>query len=264
MNQLVLSLFPGIGLLDMAFEEEGFCIVRGPDLLWGGDVRKFHPPAGRFDGVIGGPPCQSHSRFRYLVEATGKKPRHQNLIPEFERCVGEAGPNWFLMENVEGSPLPRVPGYATASGTINNRWLGEEQNRKRVFTFGLIGSSLRGISRDRSGQPMATGFFGSLSTSFCALENPSWCSTILASGGRRPGFERSRGRQAGRRYGYSGPGSLTFALKAQGLPDDFLADSPFSATVKFGLVGNGVPLPMGRAIARAVKQALGYSSEVSA
>lgn len=36
--QLVLSLFPGIGLLDMAFEEEGFCVVRGPDLLWGGDV----------------------------------------------------------------------------------------------------------------------------------------------------------------------------------------------------------------------------------
>jgi len=30
---LVLSLFPGIGLLDRAFEEEGFCIVRGPDGL---------------------------------------------------------------------------------------------------------------------------------------------------------------------------------------------------------------------------------------
>lgn len=39
-QQLVLSLFPGIGLLDMAFEQEGFCVVRGPDVLWGGDVRK--------------------------------------------------------------------------------------------------------------------------------------------------------------------------------------------------------------------------------
>jgi site-specific DNA-cytosine methylase len=28
---LVLSLFPGIGLLDMAFEAHGFCVVRGPD-----------------------------------------------------------------------------------------------------------------------------------------------------------------------------------------------------------------------------------------
>ena len=31
---LVLSLFPGLGLLDQAFEEDGFCVVRGPDLLW--------------------------------------------------------------------------------------------------------------------------------------------------------------------------------------------------------------------------------------
>ena len=42
---LVLSLFPGIGLLDMAFEEAGFTVVRGPDLLRGGDIRRFHPPA---------------------------------------------------------------------------------------------------------------------------------------------------------------------------------------------------------------------------
>src|SRR6266852_4876882 len=66
MSGFVLSLFPGIGLLDMAFEEEGFCVVRGPDLLWGGDIRRFHPPAGKFDGVIGGPPCQMFSRMRHL------------------------------------------------------------------------------------------------------------------------------------------------------------------------------------------------------
>ena len=42
--ELVLSLFPGIGLLDSAFEEEGFCVVRGPDLLWGGDVGRFTRP----------------------------------------------------------------------------------------------------------------------------------------------------------------------------------------------------------------------------
>lgn len=63
MGNLVLSLFPGIGLLDMAFEEAGFCVVRGPDVLWGGDVKRFHPPAGRFDGVVGGPPCPYWSRI---------------------------------------------------------------------------------------------------------------------------------------------------------------------------------------------------------
>ena len=60
MKPLVLSVFPGLGLFDYAFEQEGFCVVRGPDLLWGGDIRSFHPPPA-FAGVIGGPLCQSVS-----------------------------------------------------------------------------------------------------------------------------------------------------------------------------------------------------------
>ena len=52
MNELVLSLYPGIGLLDRAFEDEGYMVVRGPDPLWGGDIRRFHVPAGAFAGVI--------------------------------------------------------------------------------------------------------------------------------------------------------------------------------------------------------------------
>ena len=48
----ILSLFPGIDLLGRGFELEGFCVAPGPDLLWGGDIRSFHPPAGRFDGAI--------------------------------------------------------------------------------------------------------------------------------------------------------------------------------------------------------------------
>lgn len=63
---LVLSLFPGIGLFDRAFEDEGFCVVRGPDLLWGNEIRRFFPPAGRFDGVIGGPPCVGESKLAHL------------------------------------------------------------------------------------------------------------------------------------------------------------------------------------------------------
>src|SRR5260370_15463161 len=101
---LVLSLFPGIGLLDRAFEEEGFCVVRGPDVLWGGDIRRFHPPAGVFAGVIGGPPCQAFSPLVHLVRAAwGESAITENLIPEFERCVFEVQPRWFLMENARGS-----------------------------------------------------------------------------------------------------------------------------------------------------------------
>ena len=101
---LVLSLFPGIGLLDRAFEEEGFCVVRGPDLLWGGDIRSFQPPGGVFDGVIGGPPCQLFSQMRHIQPLASMK--HGNLIPEYERVVRAAQPDWFVMENVRDAPLP--------------------------------------------------------------------------------------------------------------------------------------------------------------
>lgn len=38
--KLVLSLFPGADLLGMAFEQEGFCVVQGPDVIFGRDVRR--------------------------------------------------------------------------------------------------------------------------------------------------------------------------------------------------------------------------------
>jgi DNA (cytosine-5)-methyltransferase 1 len=94
--ELVLSLFPGIGLLDSAFEAEGFQVVRGPDILWGGDVHRFHVPAGVFTGVIGGPPCQTFSTAS-AIRGTAKL----DLIPEFLRVVREAQPEWVVMENVQ-------------------------------------------------------------------------------------------------------------------------------------------------------------------
>ena len=44
-EKFVLSLFPGIDVLGLGFEQEGFIVVRGPDPLWGSlhDVRRFHP-----------------------------------------------------------------------------------------------------------------------------------------------------------------------------------------------------------------------------
>lgn len=150
MSGLVLSLFPGIGLLDAAFEAEGFTTVRGPDPLWGGDVRTFHPPAGRFDGVIGGPPCQMFSSLANLVRAKGYEPRFGNLIPEYQRCVEEARPEWFLMEEVPQAPVPEPAGYAVHSFTLDHcaldggDGLGLEQERLRVFTFGVRGGGARG------------------------------------------------------------------------------------------------------------------------
>lgn len=227
MSGLVLSLFPGIGLLDLAFEQEGFCIVRGPDRLWGGDVKRFHPPAGRFDGIIGGPPCQKFSGLNNLALARGVV--FENLIPEFERCVREAQPSWFVMENVRQAPEPVLPGYSIHAQVLNNRWLGEEQNRERRISFGHMEAG-----RKLHIQP-------------AALEAAKWEHAVTSAHGGR-GRPKAKGRIA--RY------SLPKALELQGLPPDFLEKAPLTQQGALKVIANGVPLPMGRAIARAVKAAL--------
>lgn len=245
---LVLSLFPGIGLLDMAFEEEGFCIVRGPDLLWGGDVRSFHPPVGRFDGVIGGPPCKRFSPLANVVRAVhGEESVAPNLIPEFERVIAEAQPEWFVMENVERAPLPHVDGYEVDAQLLNNRWLGAEQNRLRRFSFGT-----------RDGRRLAI--------ETVAIENPVFKPAVTTnSGGRRAVIAydasgRVRGKQGHADDMRLRTRPIEEMAADQGLPEGWITrlkeHGAFTGkALKVG-VGNGVPLPMGRAIARAVKQAI--------
>jgi DNA (cytosine-5)-methyltransferase 1 len=243
---LVLSLFPGIGLLDHAFELEGFCVVRGPDVLWGGDVRAFHPPAGRFDGVIGGPPCQAFSQFRYINPLAGQK--HGNLIPEFERCVSEAQPIWFVMENVPAAPAPVVEGYGVDSQILDNRWLGEAQQRRRRISFGARSPVLLRLSYE-----------------VALFESPEYAQSVNGSS-RAVNVKLGGSGKVKRTYTADGkrhlPGqgprtSVGDMLELQGAPRDFLDESPFTESAKRQAIGNGVPIPMGRAIARAVRRALG-------
>lgn len=130
-QQVVLSLFPGADLFGKAFESRGFCVVRGPELLLGQDIRDFHAPAGRFDGVIGGPPCQGFST------ACGRsQSRVQDLIGEFARIVREAAPAWFVMENlVHALKSPELPPDWTFT-RIRDWDCGGLTKRKRCFWLG--------------------------------------------------------------------------------------------------------------------------------
>jgi DNA (cytosine-5)-methyltransferase 1 len=245
----VLSLFPGIGLLDQAFEEEGFCVVRGPDLLWGGDVRRFHPPAGRFDGVIGGPPCQEHSALAHLNRAQGVSSRHGDQIPEFERCVSEAQPIWFLMENAPASPAADVAGYMVDDQLLKDIWCGGQTSRLRRFSFGLQRNCYLRLRKLR------------VETEALHTQNPEravTCDARLASVGERVRIKDKTGKRLGGELPRSGKTMpLEQMLRLQGLPEDFFGeDCPFTLKAKRVMIGNGVPLPMGRAVARAVKVAL--------
>lgn len=265
MSGLVLSLFPGIGLLDMAFEEEGFCVVRGPDLLWGGDIRKFHPPAGKFDGIIGGPPCQAFSRLVHIVRAKGQTPK-PNLIPEFERCIREALPMWFVMENVAGAPEPKPDNdgsYRVTSQILNNRWFGAEQNRERRFSFGHLQSMT---------WPDWTVSLN-VAADLVAIENPQYERAVVATSSKegalaKPtngrGFAEYERKQKGkgRLPGQHSRRTIERCAELQGLPQDFLKDAPFTAAGKYQVIGNGVPLATGRAVAKAVKRALASAPPV--
>ena len=242
---LVLSLFPGIGMLDRAFEEEGFCVVRGPDVLWGGDVKRFHPPRGRFNGVIGGDPCQAWSQLRYMIEANGFE-LAEYLGPEYDRILDEAQPDWFLRENVPAAPPLEAKGFHTRDQMLCDLWVGGLTQRERRFTFGarfphrfqietLALHPEQGepaVTRDLRRRPVAIG----------------------GSGKRKP--NESGGKTSSLNRG-SGAETLERMLELQGLPADFFRDdSPFTQAGKKSMVGNGVPIAMGRAVARAVKAAL--------
>jgi DNA (cytosine-5)-methyltransferase 1 len=240
---LVLSLFPGIGLLDMAFEEEGFCVVRGPDLLWGGDIRRFHPPSGKFEGVIGGPPCQAFSRLVHLVRSLyGEGAVKPNMIPEYERVVGEARPLWFLMENVPDAPLPVVPGYHVSARLLRHDAVGGPTSRVRRFSLGSR------VPRSLDIEELA----------LHAIETePTVCAT---AGGRRVSVAvGGSGKVKRSKLPHETTRPIGVMCELQGLPPDFLVGTPFTLEGKRIMIGNGVPLPMGRAVAKAVKRAMGYT-----
>jgi DNA (cytosine-5)-methyltransferase 1 len=211
-GRLVLSLFPGADLLGRGFEQAGFCVVRGPDLVWGGDIRNFHCPPKVFDGLIGGSPCQDFSKKR-RCPPTGKG---VDMINHFARCVTEARPKWFLLENVPGVPDVVVDGYQVQRFNLAASECGLTQRRLRRFQFGYCDGAGLVIARCDTNADLEP----------CAMA--------------------TEGRRKHRR---------TFAdfCELQGLPADF--DLPgLSRAAKYAAVGNGVPVPMARVVAIAIKR----------
>ena len=214
-RKIILSIFPGIDLLGRAFEEAGFCVLRGPDPLWGGNIQDFHIPPGRIDGIIGGPPCQDFSAARRSITDTGKGIK---LIKEFARCVTEAKPAWWLMENVPRVPTLIITGYNTKRIDITDKECGGPTLRRRHFQFG-----------HRQGEPWP------IIDSHVTNLQPK--PTATASEGKRGNQRRS----------------WPEFCRLQGLPESF--DLPgFTIQEKYRAVGNGVSMFTGRKIAGAIAE----------
>jgi DNA (cytosine-5)-methyltransferase 1 len=225
MSPLVLSVFPGLGLFDYAFEQEGFCVVRGPDLLWGGDIRSFHPPP-VFAGVIGGPPCQSFSpignvnRMRY-----GDDSVMGDMVPQFQRMLDETEPKWWVMENSIYAYAPREDAHEITLDTV---WLGERQNRRRRFWSNL------NLQAHLPSLPALVGIDAGSERAVSWKDSVDW--------------RGSRKREKAR--------SVADMLELQGFWPDMLKDCPMTVSGAKKAVGNGVPLAMGVTIAKAIISAL--------
>lgn len=217
--QLVLSLFPGIDLLGLAFQAEGFAVVRGPDLIWGQRIEDFHVPPGKFEGVIAGSPCQGFSRKPRKPD----RQKSESALVEFSRLITEAAPEWFLLENVPTVPDITIEGYRVQRLGLTARECGLRQSRLRHFQFGSIDGRVLVPEREPPGIH---------ATSSITLE---------------PCCLASEGKRADRR-------SFPDFCELQGLPRAF--DLPgWSIEFKYSAVGNGVPINMGGVIARAVVNA---------
>lgn len=143
------------------FEAEGFCVVRGPDLLWDQTIEEFscaslarsrHPGGhaaatsrGPFDGIIAGPPCQNYSdanRNRDIEEG-------DRLLRETLRVIDEARPEWFLIENVRNVPDVALWPYFVQRLDITDDECGGMQRRLRHIQFGsLWGDVIRPLRRN--------------------------------------------------------------------------------------------------------------------
>ncbi len=209
MNGLTLSLFPGLDLLGLAFEAEGFCVVRGPDPITAGDVRNFRPARGMANGIIAGSPCQDFSRAR-RSSPTGYGVA---MLAEFSRIVREVQPAWWLLENVPAVPDVSFAGYSWQRIDVDAAWYGP-QRRRRVIQFG---SSSGAVIEVAKGKPAAN------------------AQPTVTAGDTRP---------------------LQTVAELQGLPPSFRPPGWTERGLRRA-IGNGVPIYLGRELARAVRRAYG-------
>lgn len=211
--QLILSIFTGAGLLDKAFKEKGFVVVSAGDIILNHDICDFIGIKNKFDGIIGGPRCQDFSK------ANRNKPDLLTsygfkMLNEYKRVVLECQPSWALLENVADTPDLIIEGYTHQRIDINQSWY-EDVNRLRHIQF-----------YSKLDNP----FFLHWDRGVTQQDNKNKCdSAALASDSR----------------------TYKELLKLQGLPLNL--DFPdFTVKGKKKLIGNGVPLSIGRILAQSV------------
>lgn len=235
----VLSLFSGIGLLDLGLEWAGFRTVGLCEIepacrwwleqhwpgvpLWR-DVREVTgaevaEKCGQVDIVAGGFPCQPHS----VAGRRKGREDERHLWPEFARIVREVRPTWVLAENVPGlrttaadevlSDLDAA-GYSCWPLVVGADDVGAPHRRKRVWIVARLRladsegcrRASEGDRRERGPRPGCDGSEGHAVANAHREQRPAACgrSDSGPDGGHDAG---RRGSEAGGPVGEpTGPG----------------------------------------------------------
>lgn len=220
----VLSLFTGLGLLDEAFRREGYTVDSAGDVMWGSPIERYRGTRSSHVGVIAGVPCQTWSaanpsRVPISQVDLSATSSHEGVrtCRELLRVIDEIQPRWWLVECVPGVPDLALPGYHVQRLNLTDVECGGTQRRLRSIQFGTLEEFPLIIRPQR--------IAGRRASEPC----------VLASQCREPesAFERR---------------CRTMGLQSHEIPDL----SAFTKAARFRLIGNGVPLTMGRVLASAV------------
>lgn len=166
MSRTVVSLFSGLGGLDLGFERAGFRIIWANDCNKDAvssyqknfDVQPVHGSISDIDlrtipesdVIIGGPPCQSFS----LVGRRQPDDSRGQLVFRFVDVVANKRPQAFVMENVAGIAASKINGvrltdillekfenlgYRTTLNRLVATDFGVPQLRRRMLIIGALG-----------------------------------------------------------------------------------------------------------------------------
>ena len=235
----VVSLFCGLGGLDLGFVEQGF------DLVWANDisenaVKSYRLNFGRAaacaditrlpvseipdaDVVIGGPPCQSFS----LIGRRDPDDPNGKLVFKFLDVVSSKRPLAFAMENVPGMAASRINGVRLPDMlALAFKDLGYEvvklhitatdylvpQVRKRLLLLGCIG---------RVPELVKPGVFA---RECLGIENPHRFEITAKAAIGDLGACTPKGQRA--RYSSQEPSAFARLMRSAGLPDYSLHEQP--------------------------------------
>lgn len=232
-----LSLFTGFGGVDRAFSETGrFSVVSAGDLMWGCDIANFDGRGmrGAVDLLLAGVPCQKWSSANRTDRAkadeidAGPFSTHAGIVAlrHLWRVIDEVRPRCVLVECVPGVPTLQHAAYGHYQRIdLRDSECGGATRRLRHWQW-LCRD--RGVARTL--RPVRLAGVEATEPAALASLKGEFSDGLWQQHVRRQGFDQLVG----------------------GMPDL----SAFTRSARWRLVGNAVPLTMGRVMAAAVIKAL--------